>query len=92
MNGKKRKIRKNLHVSVTITFTVAGTGPFPIDMLRHDCCYPAEEGDSDTIEYSFDSFADGKRIKRKITLISHASPTVERWNDSGWSIIDGEVF
>ena len=90
MNGKSRKIHKNLNVSVTVTFTVAGTGPFPLDMLRHDCCYPADKTDSDEIEYSFDLDAIGTKLR--VTLISHASPTVERWNDSGWSIIDGEVF
>jgi hypothetical protein len=92
VNGKSSKVHKNLNVSVTVTFTVTGTGPFPIDMLRHDCCYPVDADDSDTIESSFDSFADGKRIKRKITLVSHTHPTVERWNDFGWSVVDGDVF
>ena len=90
VSGKSSKVHKNLNVSVTITFTVAGTGPFPIDMLRHDCCYPARTGDAKSIEYSLDLDLDGR--KRRITLISHAHPTVERWNHFGWSIVDGEVF
>jgi hypothetical protein len=26
----------------SVQFTVTGRGPFPNDMLRHDCCFPAD--------------------------------------------------
>ena len=28
------------------SFTVQGSGEFPIDMLRHDSCWPAQPADS----------------------------------------------
>jgi len=33
--------------------TVTGHGSFPIDMLRHDSCYPRTGADAETISLSF---------------------------------------
>jgi hypothetical protein len=74
----------------TRTFVVTGKGPFPIDMLRHDQCYPAAPADVDSIEFSLRP--KDRPVKRKIMLSTHAHPNVDRWNSFGWSVIDGEVF
>lgn len=60
-------------------FTVEGSGSFPIDMLRHDACWPATSKDAFCLE-------DGS--SRRIVLRTdwaHA-PTIGRWNSFGWRV------
>jgi hypothetical protein len=56
---------------------VAGVGAFPIDMLRYDSAWPA---DQESVSYM-----DAKG-RRRIKLCSYALPTPERWSSFGWRI------
>lgn len=63
------------------TFTVAGRGAFPLDMLRYDCCWPMTGDDVTNL--------DGTIERREITLVSATpnSPTRGRWSSFGWPVI-----
>lgn len=63
-------------------FVVEGRGAFPIDMLRHDSCWPHTSSDASQIEHASD--------RRRITLLTDnpAYPTVGRWNSFLWSVVE----
>lgn len=65
------------------TFTVEGTGDFPIDMLRYDACWPATPTDSAVIQY--------KNTERRVVLemMSSFPNTPKRWESFGWAIVEG---
>jgi hypothetical protein len=63
------------------TFTVLGEGPFPVDMLRYDLCYPKSQSDSGEIERSYKR---SLRDEHRVTLVSSKHPTEERWGSFGW--------
>lgn len=65
------------------TYTVAGQGPFPIDMLRHDRSHPKRETDSGAIERSFQP---RNRHTHDVTLVGPKKPTEARWASFGWSV------
>jgi hypothetical protein len=58
-------------------FVVTGIGVFPMDMLRHDCCWPQTGDDASTIALN------GNR--RSVGLRSYQKPTVARWTSFLWS-------
>lgn len=70
-------------------FTVEGGGRFPTDMLRHDSCWPASEGEARRL-------ADGPddRERRTVTLkrasVNASGPTVDRWRSFGWTVTNVE--
>jgi len=64
-------------------FLVAGTGTFPIDMLRHDLCRPASENDSNEIERSFQP---RDRREHRVRLVGPKAPTEPRWGSFGWAV------
>lgn len=57
-------------------------GPFPTDMLRYDCCWPASTEDAIAMSISI---ADSEGTK-PITLCSNKPPTPKRWASFGWNI------
>ena len=67
-------------------FRVRGRGVFPIDMLRHDHCWPVD-GDMQAIQ-------EQRRDETEVTLVAqrrrHITPL--RWASFGWIVvgIDGE--
>ncbi len=63
-------------------FTVEGFGSFPIDMLRHDSCWPATSNDASCIEH------EGNR--RRITLLTDMPqyPTHGRWSSFLWPVVE----
>ena len=71
------------------TFTVRGSGAFPIDMLRYDACFPASErgdwGDWD--------WADGSRdIKlRKVHDGKNPHLTPRRWESFTWKLLPESI-
>jgi len=74
----------------TIHFVVRGSGRFPFDMLRYDCCTPTTETDS--MEMGEDWDGDTRDVMldkqfRKITDARRFLPTVGRWESFGWSVI-----
>lgn len=74
-------------------FTVQGTGPFPIDMLRYDRCWPASEGsDSVALAATFDLRGGGLPYEapyntRSVCLIGLDQPTEGRWASFGWKVL-----
>lgn len=75
-------------------FTVEGQGPFPIDMLRYDQCWPKSEGeDTGVIEQSIRSrpprqAPQGGWPPYRVTLEtdSESAPTYGRWESFGWKV------
>ncbi len=75
-----------------VQFTVRpidGWRPFPIDMLRYDCCAPMNEGDAAAIEARNDP---DSRDVREIRLVRFATnsgwrPTADRWRSFGWTVL-----
>jgi hypothetical protein len=66
---------------------VAGVGPFPIDMLRYDNCWPATESDSGKVMRS----VLGERVGE--VQIAHADElTAQRWKSFSWAIVDSSHY
>ena len=67
-------------------FAVMGKGRFPVDMLRHDQCFPLGAGDSEKMEAD-----DDNRQLRTIRLgaVSHGGwePTEGRWSSFSWPVV-----
>ena len=57
-----------------VTFKVKGYGPFPVDMLRYDCCYPrSSESVSNMLTHRDMLRKDGADTKPQIVELSHLS-------------------
>jgi hypothetical protein len=69
-------------MSKRYVFTVEGRR-FPLDMLRHDRCYPKTSYDSGLIE---DSVRYGS--KKKIVLAGDREPTVGRWESFQYDVVE----
>ena len=70
-------------MSTLNTFTVAGKGTFPLDMLRYDQCWPKAPKDADEIKSEGESF----RSARTVTLQSwKGEATAARWSSYGWEV------
>lgn len=59
------------------SYTVAGMGKFPFDMLRYDQAWPASESES---------YALAERTKRSIKIQGMRRPTTKRWQSFGWTV------
>ena len=76
----------------TMFFTVEGSLPFPIDMLRYDSAVPQDEDDSENILRSNGGCRPytGKNPKYRIKLVRFSYgvyPTIKRWESFGWNVI-----
>lgn len=74
-----------------IRFKVKGSFHFPLDMLRHDACWPISPTDSGNMEFSLDA---RKPTGYEIELAhwapnSNWKPTADRWASFGWHIVTG---
>ncbi len=69
-------------------FAVEGVGDFPLDMLRHDCAYPADRESVEAISAGVRWAASRKRSRELIVvrLVSDRAPTPERWRSYGWTV------
>ena len=72
-----------------VKFTVEGTFPFPVDMLRYDRCYPADSESAINITYSNNHESGGLQV----TLIARVEskqwkPTEGRWQSFGWKVVE----
>ena len=70
-------------------YKVMGQGPFPVDMLRYDCAYPARGNDVSVLEASIASqfvAGTGRRDRREVQLVSHREPTKDRWASFQWYV------
>lgn len=67
-----------------------GKGPFPIDMLRYDRCFPLREQDAAEISLSHQEYLLRKE-EEPIYLVKFSADkkfsfTPERWKSFGWEI------
>lgn len=69
-------------------YAVEGVGDFPLDMLRHDCAYPADQESVAAIMAGLRWAASRKRSRALllVRLVSHRAPTSERWRSFGWTV------
>jgi hypothetical protein len=74
-------------------FTVEGRGAFPVDMLRHDQCWPMLPDDSAAI-MGYDAWGQKHVNKvddgelRQVRLLGLKSPTVSRWSSFMWDVVE----
>lgn len=72
------------------TFIVEGDGRFPLDCLRYDSAWPAEERDSYAIHPAYD---DHDMPRRAIMIKTRwpSAPTIDKWKAYGWTVtvVDG---
>ena len=69
-------------------YSVEGIGDFPLDMLRHDRAYPADQESVAAIMAGLRWAASRKRSRELLVvrLVSDRSPTAERWRSFGWTV------
>lgn len=82
-----KKDRRTVEV---VRFVVEGTGDFPSDMLRYDCCFPVDESEARGIA-GWARAAGGVLKPRRVTLEHRGSgraPTAARWQSFGWRVVD----
>jgi hypothetical protein len=72
------------------TFTVEGTGEFPLDMLRSDQCWPAAVDDAARIGAHY-GMADPDGVRARLVRLETAAkyaPNRQRWQSFRWRVID----
>lgn len=72
-----------------VAYTVQGSWPFPLDMLRYDDARPATEDDRVAIEHLSGDCAPDRlaiRVPTRIDLIAPRRPATARWESFGWSL------
>ena len=69
-------------------YAVEGVGDFPLDMLRHDCAYPADKESVAAIMSGLAWAAARNRSRQMLVvrLVSDRAPTSERWRSFGWTV------
>lgn len=69
-------------------YAVEGVGDFPLDMLRHDSAYPADQESVAAILAGLRWAASRKRSREMllVRLVSHRAPTSDRWLSFGWTV------
>lgn len=69
------------------TIVVEGKSPFPLDMLRLDCCYPIAEVDSWAMKAAVG--VESVTPLRVGLYLRSASrkPSVDRWASFGWRVM-----
>jgi hypothetical protein len=74
-------------------YAVEGGGDFPLDMLRHDRAYPADQESVAAIMAGLRWAASRKRSRELllVRLVSDRAPTSERWRSFGWIVRDSSV-
>lgn len=71
-------------------FTVEGRGPFPIDMLRYDCCWLTEEIWDEAALVSYESPLRQVKITRYVES-KNIAPS-GRWpSRGGWRVIPESI-
>ena len=65
-------------------YEVQGSGVLPVDMLRYDSAWPADQESVGRMSTSR-GHAEGPR---RIRLASYHRPTNDRWKSFGWTVLD----
>lgn len=68
-----------------ISVIVSGTGYFPVDMLRYDCCFPASEKDVVAISKSMKT-PNRQEVVAIHLFSAYGKVTPERWASFGWQV------
>lgn len=69
-------------------FKVRGSWPFPYDMLRYDCCYPATENDSAKLEtLAREKVSTGVVELELESCLERNIPTNRRWQSFMWRVV-----
>lgn len=66
--------------------TVKGRGAFPLDMLRYDCCFPAQSFDVEVISATQKHATTWECKVGKVSTLKANPFTVARWNSFGCGI------
>jgi hypothetical protein len=83
---------KKIKTGQIARFTIEGRGAFPLDMLRYDCCHPAQSEDASAIEHSF---RDHDRWSVRLDRVARGGCpvtdmiTVGRWESFGCRVVSG---
>ena len=73
------------------TFTVEGSGWFPLDMLRYDCCFPLHESEIGRLS-NVEPMGEFRSVElQRYVEIKADQPTQGLWQSFGWSVKDGSV-
>ena len=69
-------------------YAVEGFGDFPLDLLRHDRAYPADQESVAAITAGLRWAASRKRSREllRVRLVSDRAPTSDRWRTFGWTV------
>jgi hypothetical protein len=71
-------------------FRVEGSGRFPYDMLRYDCCFPRHESESPLLNPD-----DGGKFRQvelmRFVEFARQVPTSGRWESFCWRVIDSSI-
>lgn len=74
-----------------ISFKVAGTFDFPVDMLRYDSCFPASQDAVSNIHIkTFPQEAGRREVIVELRRYAESktwTPTDARWRSFGWKVI-----
>lgn len=86
--AKKPRLASNGHLYGFRTFIVEGDGRFPIDCLRYDAAWPAEERDSHAIAGDHDAERRAVALRTRWPF----APTRDKWRAYGWQVtcVDGD--
>ena len=70
-------------------FTVQGSGPFPVDMLRYDGAYPRDPESAARLLTPVDreSRRDTREVHLNLAAPSFLKPTHGRWSSFGWAVV-----
>jgi len=73
-----------------VEFTVVGSGhPFPVDMLMHNQCWPASEGDVTTVLASLRRPSNDFRVRlRRTTYDPDRCIHRKEWVRRGWDVAE----
>jgi hypothetical protein len=73
-------------------FVVAGSGPFPFDMLRKDECFPLNTESAAAIGMEVaDLRARDSRRAVRLGTYKPLGPTIARWESFGWKVQGRDV-
>jgi hypothetical protein len=82
MTTRYRRDRLSDRPLYSYEFYATGRGTFPFDMLRHDCCWPADSESA----YLIVGDRGPNRNDYSVLIRSYREPTIDRWSSFGWSI------
>ena len=84
------KLTADTKPKIRYEYWVTGRGEFPIDMLRHDCAWPADNGELIN-RYHYENDIEKRRQPRAIKMRSHQKPEVDRWRSFGWTVSEHDL-